>query len=126
MSLVNVAEHCLAPEPVSVRAARRVVRETVGDHVDPDTLDSLLLATSEVVTNAVEHGAPPIALVIECDDDRVRIEVRDASPLRPRPGCPEPTDVRGRGMRIVERLVDRWGVEEWADGKSVWMELRWA
>jgi len=123
MSVANVAEHQLAPEPLSVRAARRVVGDAVRDQVSPDALDDLLLATSEVVTNAVEHGAPPISLLVSCDDERVRVEVHDGSPLRPRAGDPRPTDIRGRGMRIVERLVDRWGVDPHAHGKTVWLEL---
>ena len=85
----------------------------------------MLLATSEVVTNAVEHGAPPIDLRVDAAEARVRVEVCDASPMPPRTRDdePGPTEVRGRGMTIVERLTDRWGVEPRADGKAVWFEL---
>lgn len=126
MSAVAVAEHPLDPEPLAARAARRAVTELVGDLLQPDELDGLLLATSELVTNAVEHGAPPIELVVERGPERVRIIVKDGSPLRPRHGSPTATDVRGRGMMIVDRLANRWGVEELAAGKAVWVEVELA
>lgn len=125
MSTLHPAEHRLAAESRSVRAARRVVTEAVGDVLPAGELEGVLLATSEVVTNAVEHGAPPIDLRVDAAAERVRIEVRDASPLPPRTRDdePAPSEVRGRGMTIVERLTDRWGVEPCADGKAVWFEL---
>lgn len=123
MSALAVAEHALDPEPLAARAARRAVVELVGDVLGADELDGLLLATSELVTNAVEHGAPPIELVVERGPDRVRIIVKDGSPMRPRRGSPTVTDVRGRGMTIVERLANRWGVEELTAGKAVWVEV---
>ena len=109
-----------------MRAARRVVTEVVGDALPEGELEGVLLATSEVVTNAVEHGAPPIDLRVDTAESRVRIEVRDGSPLPPRRRHDDgagPSDVRGRGMTIVERVTDRWGVDERADGKAVWFEL---
>jgi hypothetical protein len=30
---------------------------------------------------------------------------------------------RGRGMRIISALADRWGADEYRDGKRVWVEL---
>ena len=126
MSTLHPAEHRLAAEPRSVRAARRVVSEAVGDALPEGELEGVLLATSEVVTNAVEHGAPPIDLRVAAADSRLRVEVRDGSPLPPRMRHGEPagaSDVRGRGMTIVDRVTDRWGVEELSDGKAVWFEL---
>lgn len=88
-------------------------------------LDCLLLATSEVVTNAIEHGAPPIELRIERLRHHLRVEVRDTSPLHPRVRTDEvtPKELRGRGMRIVEGCTDRWGVEPMEEGKAVWFEI---
>jgi anti-sigma regulatory factor (Ser/Thr protein kinase) len=103
-----------------------VVTEAVGAALPEDDLEGVLLATSEVVTNAVEHGAPPIDLRVDAADERVRVEVRDASPLPPRARGDDvagPSDVRGRGMTIVDRVTDRWGVEEQSDGKAVWFEV---
>ena len=108
-----------------MRAARRVVAEAVGDALPAAGLEDALIATSEVVTNAVEHGCPPIELRVDRADDHVRVEVRDTSPLPPRrrEDAPDASDVRGRGLVIVERLADRWGIDERIDGKAVWFEL---
>ena len=121
----HLVEHRLPPEAASVRAARRAVAEAVGDVLPPAGLEGALIATSEVVTNAVEHGCPPIELRVDRAAGRVRVEVRDTSPLPPRrrEQAPDASDVRGRGLVIVERLADRWGIDERSDGKAVWFEL---
>jgi anti-sigma regulatory factor (Ser/Thr protein kinase) len=118
----------LSAEPSSARAARRIVREVAGDLLPEEEVENLLLCTSEVVTNALEHGAPPIELLVADAGGCVRVEVRDGSPLRPRFGHqPGPTEVRGRGMLIVDHCADRWGVDDvgpGADaGKAVWFEF---
>ena len=113
----------LEAEPASVRAARRAVSDVVAGVVGGDELDRLLLCASETVTNAIEHGEPPIQLHIEVRDGQVRVGVRDSSPLRPRLGDPSPSSVRGRGLLIVDRCAERWGIEEAADGKTVWFEI---
>jgi anti-sigma regulatory factor (Ser/Thr protein kinase) len=113
----------LAAETSSVRVARRAVTELLGGEVDPETLEQVVLCTSEVVTNAIEHGAPPIDLKVARNDGHIRIEVGDASPLRPRPSDPSPTSVRGRGLLIVDRCASSWGVDQGADGKVVWFEF---
>jgi anti-sigma regulatory factor (Ser/Thr protein kinase) len=129
--LVSAAHHVeqrLTAEPSSVRAARRVVCDVVGQALPPPALDDVLLATSEVVTNALEHGGPPVELCVDCDSSHIRVEVRDGSPLPPRvrDEVPSPAEVRGRGMVIVDRCTDRWGIDPLADGKKVWFERRLA
>lgn len=125
MSTAFPSVYRLPADAASVREARQTVIGLVGDILPEGDRDRALLATSEIVTNAVEHGSPPIELRVDRYDARVRIEVRDASPLRPRlrDDDPGPEEIRGRGMLIVERCTDRWGMEELADGKAVWFEL---
>lgn len=121
--MISARKQRLEADPASVRAARRAVAEVVDGAADGDELDRLLLCASETVTNAIEHGAPPIELHIDVLDDRVRVEVSDASPLRPRISDPDPSSIRGRGLLIVDRCSDRWGVDETPEGKSVWFEV---
>ena len=121
--MTSAYEQELSAEPTSVRAARRAVRDRLRSIVDGDQLDRIALCTSEIVTNAIEHGAPPIDLRIEHSDGTVRVEVGDTSPLLPRRARPRPTSLRGRGLLIVERCADGWGVELRAMGKVVWFEL---
>lgn len=121
--MVRSFEQRLDSAATSVRAARRVVTDRLSSLLDEEQLDRAVLCTSEIVTNAIEHGAPPIELRIAETDGTVRIEVCDTSPLLPRRTRPRATSIRGRGLLIVERSADRWGVDELADGKVVWFEL---
>jgi anti-sigma regulatory factor (Ser/Thr protein kinase) len=105
-----------------VRVARDVVRDAV-EGLDRDAVDRLLLCTSEVVTNAIEHGAPPIELTLASDGDVVRVEVSDGSDDEPRRTEPATMAIRGRGLLIVDKCSDRWGVARDSHGKTVWFEV---
>jgi anti-sigma regulatory factor (Ser/Thr protein kinase) len=108
--------------PSAARAAR-VARNLLEQHLPalpamrrPDAR----LLVSELVTNAFRHGKPPITLVVEVSDERVRVEVADAGGGRPQ-RRPDPGPEGGWGLLLVERVSDRWGV---ADGStSVWFEI---
>jgi anti-sigma regulatory factor (Ser/Thr protein kinase) len=82
-----------------------------------------LLLTSELVTNSVVHAHSPVSLVISRCGPVVRVEVADRmrGPVSP---AGEPSDSRGRGLRLVETLADRWGAHDTAHGKVVWFEPR--
>src|SRR4051794_16951892 len=54
--------------------ARHVVREALADH--PARADAELVAT-ELVTNAVLPGAPPVLLRVRRETERIRVEVSD-------------------------------------------------
>ncbi|MGH9135686.1 MAG: ATP-binding protein [Acidimicrobiales bacterium] len=120
--MVRTRLHRLAAESASVRLARHAVRDVVPG-LDGDTLDRLLLCTSEIVTNAVEHGTPPIDLRVAKQSDTIRVEVSDASDLHPKQGRPAAMAIRGRGLLIVEQCSERWGVEPGPAGKTVWFEV---
>ncbi len=101
--------------------------------VPPDRLDDLLLVVSELVTNSVLHAGlregEPITLSVEGNARRVRVEVvdrghgftndRGRGPTAP---SEEPTRGLGRGLPIVARLADRWGIKPGSRTK-VWAEL---
>lgn len=126
MPTVSAHDQELAADPSAARAARGTVADVLGAVLDADALDRALLCTSEVVTNAIEHGAPPFGLRIEHEHDTtVRILVRDASPAPPSLIQADQHAVRGRGIFIVDRCADRWGID--ADpasgGKVVWLQF---
>ncbi|WP_051787008.1 MULTISPECIES: ATP-binding protein [Streptomyces] len=69
--------------PESVGAARRITGAVlVGWGMAEDAIDQALLIVSELITNAVEHAVPPIALRLDrpTPDSSVRIEVDDGGP----------------------------------------------
>jgi GAF domain-containing protein/anti-sigma regulatory factor (Ser/Thr protein kinase) len=92
--------------------------------VPADLLMNVQLVTTELVTNAVLHGAPPIVLRVARDEMTVQVEVRDdgrAVPLRTISG---PETMTGRGLSLVEALSVDWGVNRLpAGGKVVWARV---
>ena len=109
---------------LAVREARRYVQAGLIGVLPEDQLDDLILVVSEVVTNAVVHGAPAGSLGMFVSDDWVRIEVSDATSQTPVPGTAHHGSQRGRGMALLGALSDRWGVvSDPEDGKIVWFEM---
>lgn len=112
----------LPPDPTAASLARRAVREVcAGVAVD---LDSLLLCTSELVTNALLHGVPPVELEVLVQDACVRVGVHDAGaePVERRWHVRADT-LSGRGLGIVEMLAAGWGSDATATGKVIWFEI---
>jgi anti-sigma regulatory factor (Ser/Thr protein kinase) len=88
-------------------------------------LDEAELLVSELVTNAVLHGAPPITMRVECDVGRgLRVSVTDGNPQPAHVRRTDSAEESGRGIRLVDVISDAWGVEpRRGDGKDVWFRL---
>lgn len=101
-------------------------------------LDALLLIASELVTNAVRYGRPPIVLRLSCLVSEVRLSVADAGPglpleqgRRPRLGETEPRlppeqgtcGGLGLGLLIVAKVAREWGTAPLANGKEIWCRV---
>ena len=84
----------------------------------------LLLVVSEMVTNAVRYGAPPVQLELVVGDDAVLVAVSDSGPGRPRPRAADPDAEGGRGMMLVDQLSSDPGVRPQPPGKAVWAAVR--
>jgi serine phosphatase RsbU (regulator of sigma subunit)/anti-sigma regulatory factor (Ser/Thr protein kinase) len=106
------------------RLARRFVSEVLAALGRDDLADDGALLASEIVTNAVLHGEPPLRVSVEPATDRIRLTVTDAGTGRPEPAAPGDPAAHGKGLQLVERVAERWGVEGLpAGGKSVWFDL---
>jgi anti-sigma regulatory factor (Ser/Thr protein kinase) len=111
----------VAPNAAS---ARRFVGAALRRWGCSDHLTGLvLLLTSELVTNAYRHAATETRVTVQLDDDRVRVEVRDAGDgeLEIRPFDTDRVD--GRGLQIIDALADRWDHHSDRGGTAVWFEL---
>jgi anti-sigma regulatory factor (Ser/Thr protein kinase) len=110
--------------PARGRHAATEVLDGWGCH--PGTREDLLLVVSELVTNAVVHGAEPIVVTMVRVPERVRVEVTDgAADSSPHNNSHPPTDAEtGRGLSVVTRLAVAWGWRATPGrGKTVWAEL---
>jgi anti-sigma regulatory factor (Ser/Thr protein kinase) len=107
--------------------ARRWVAGVCAEIGRPELRDNAQLAMSEVVTNAILHGSPPVTVRLRGTVGHPRVEVRDASPEQP--AFPDievgqeflgdlPTF--GRGLAIVAHTCEAWGAERDGQGKLVW------
>jgi anti-sigma regulatory factor (Ser/Thr protein kinase) len=112
----------LAPEPGSVKVARDVAVELLGEgEPSEEFLFALKLVVSELMTNAVEHGTPgePIRLELTLYRDHVHVSIHNLGArldmTRLRKGRPD----RGRGLEIVAALSDRWGIDSSRAGTTM-------
>lgn len=109
-------------EPSGVAAARRMVARLVADR-DPDLAEAVRLTVSELLTNAIVHGRPPVGLLARVEGQILRIEVSDNSAARGSPQQASGTASSGRGLAIVDAVAHRWGMEARGTGKAVWLEF---
>lgn len=121
------AEVQLPSRPESAAAARRITHSVVLRQwaLPPQTAESAVLLVSELVGNAVRHtGARVFGLRMLRRRGWIRIEVRDPSRGLPCLMPVQELDTSGRGLFLVDRLSDRWGVDLLPRGKTTWFEMR--
>ncbi len=129
----NAASCALPPRYEAVREARRFTRGTLDQWQMGDRFDDVCLVVSELVTNALRHGLPPMSGLVQ--DPPVRLHlmrwterlvcaVRD--PSHDTPVARDSDDFSaesGRGLFLVDSFADSWGWHPLAgtlSGKVVW------
>jgi anti-sigma regulatory factor (Ser/Thr protein kinase) len=110
-------------EPSSASRARRFVDATLREWSCDTLLEVATLLVSELVSNAVLHAGTRIRVGIRLHRDRLRVEVQDGNGRVPARKHYSALSVTGRGLLLVERMSDQWGVAPAGDGKIVWFEL---
>lgn len=89
-----------------------------------DLAPAAVLATSELVTNALTHATGPVSLTLDkITDGRVWIGVHDASDRSIQVAADTSDTIGGRGLHIVEAIAEKWGVISDQTGKTIWLEL---
>jgi len=120
-------EVALPSRPESAATARRLAQVVTLRHwkVPPRITEDTVLLVSELVGNAVRHtGARVFGLHMRRRPGWIRVEVRDPSRGLPCLMPVQETDISGRGLFLVDKLSDRWGVDLLPRGKTTWFELR--
>lgn len=102
--------------------ARRAIRDVLPRWGLGDLVATAELLVSELVGNALLHGAGPLCLTLEWVSD-MRCLVGDGSSQPPRLTEAGLEDEGGRGLALVDMLATRWGHERAPVGKNVWFEL---
>ena len=109
----TVEERTFAADTAVIGMARRFVR----DHVDAaaphlNAIDDIELAASELVSNAIEHGAgPDFRVAVAIDDSSVVIEVTsgyvgNSLPQLAQWDPPSAAAISGRGLHLVRTVSD--------------------
>jgi len=118
------AQLVLPIDQLAPSLARRFLLETVCEVHLARVVDEAELLVSEVITNGIVHGAPPVTLRLICEAGQVlRVEVGDSSPQRPQLRHPGEEEMSGRGMEMVDLLSQDWGVHDRESGKVIWFTL---
>jgi anti-sigma regulatory factor (Ser/Thr protein kinase) len=115
--------------PAGIEAPRKARRllQSVLRRLPAEQADDVRLVVNELVTNSVKHASveigAPIRVHIAIDNDALRGEVSDQGVgFRIRPTAGEGAGESGYGLRLVQEIADRWGLNV-RDGTCVWFEI---
>lgn len=109
----------------SARHVRRIVRMHLDLWAMSDLVDAVELAVTELLANVVRHVPDRYCeLLLQRRPHGVRVEVSDRHPQLPLPLDASEEDESGRGLVLLDAVVDRWGVTpgQVTAGKTVWFE----
>jgi anti-sigma regulatory factor (Ser/Thr protein kinase) len=119
-------------EPTSASLVRHRLSDDLARHnVAAEVAAEVVIVASELVGNAIRHAPAArgggLLVAWQFDADGVVVRVTDSGEARPTARVASEHEPSGRGLRIVQALSDRWGVEPIADGsggKCVWAHIR--
>jgi serine phosphatase RsbU (regulator of sigma subunit)/anti-sigma regulatory factor (Ser/Thr protein kinase) len=122
----RLRQHVAQNDPEALSSSRHMIRAAVRAWGARERSDEIELAADELITNALMHtdgGAIVTIRVLSGPERRLRVEVEDRSSALPRRREAGSSGVSGRGLMLVDRLADVWGVESRGSGKCVWCEF---
>ncbi len=117
----RVAEWDVPPDPALVPSVRAHCRRTLREWGLEEYGFATELIVSELVTNAIRYGSPPVAVRLLYGRCLI-CEVSDGSGTSPRLRRAATTDEGGRGLFLVAQFAQRWGTRYTPRGKVIWAE----
>ncbi|MFD5409124.1 SpoIIE family protein phosphatase [Streptomyces nojiriensis] len=122
----RLQQHVAPGDPEALVAARHMIGAAVRSWGARERADEIELVADELIVNALMHTDGPAIVtlrVLTGPQRRLRVEVEDRSSALPRRREAGESGVSGRGLMLVDRLADVWGVEPRGGGKCVWCEF---
>ncbi|MGP3977252.1 SpoIIE family protein phosphatase [Streptomyces sp. 8N114] len=117
----QVAQWDVEHDPTAVGQVRTAATEQLAEWGLEETAFTTELLLSELVTNAIRYGTPPVRVRL-IRDHSLFCEVYDASSTSPHMRYAAETDEGGRGIFLVAQLAERWGTRYTPAGKIIWAE----
>ncbi|MEV6565504.1 SpoIIE family protein phosphatase [Streptomyces kronopolitis] len=111
----------LSAEPEEVGRARALATAKLTEWGLAELEFSTELVVSELVTNALRYGSPPLRLRLIRDRTLI-CEVTDGSSTSPHVRRALETDEGGRGLYMVAQLAELWGTRYHTRGKTIWAQ----
>ncbi|MFD7032553.1 SpoIIE family protein phosphatase [Streptomyces sp. NPDC059917] len=122
----RLQQHVAPGDPEGLVSARHMIGTAVRAWGARARGDEIELVADELIVNALMHTDGPAIVtlrVLAGPERRIRVEVEDRSSALPRRREAGDSGVSGRGLMLVDRLADVWGVESRGGGKCVWCEF---
>ncbi|MET8570826.1 SpoIIE family protein phosphatase [Streptomyces sp. NPDC004783] len=119
----QVATWDIPADPSLVAPIRKQVLDQLSEWELLEASFTAELVVSELVTNAIRYGSPPIRLRLIHDASTLICEVSDTSHTAPHLRRARTWDEGGRGLLLVAQLTQRWGSRHTPEGKTIWAEL---
>ncbi|MGW2233424.1 SpoIIE family protein phosphatase [Streptomyces sp. NPDC001759] len=117
----SVAEWDVPSDTAVVPSVRAECRTVLSGWGLEETAFTTELILSELVTNAIRYGSPPVKVRLLLGRTLI-CEVSDGSSTSPRLRRAATTDEGGRGLFLVAQFAQRWGTRYASPGKVIWAE----
>jgi serine phosphatase RsbU (regulator of sigma subunit)/anti-sigma regulatory factor (Ser/Thr protein kinase) len=111
----------MSADPALVGEVRASAMRWLADRGLEEAAFAAELILSELITNAIRHGAEPIRVRLLYGRTLI-CEVSDASNTAPHLRRAASTDEGGRGLFLVAQLSQSWGTRYLPEGKVIWAE----
>ncbi|MYS95005.1 MULTISPECIES: SpoIIE family protein phosphatase [Streptomyces] len=117
----RIAAWELPADPAVVAEVRASAMRRMADWGLDEAAFAVELILSELITNAIRHGAGPIRVRL-LHGRTLICEVSDVSNTAPHLRRAASTDEGGRGLFLVAQLSQSWGTRYLPEGKVIWAE----
>jgi anti-sigma regulatory factor (Ser/Thr protein kinase) len=118
----RMAEWEVPPDPAAVARVRAAGSAQLAAWGLEEIAFATELILSELITNAIRYGTPPIRVRLLRDRSLI-CEVSDGSSTSPHLRYAATTDEGGRGLFLVAQYAERWGTRYTERGKVIWAQL---